>query len=72
MSIIFSQRLKEERLQEGLTQKQMAERLEIPLSTYKNYEALGKGRREPDMEMIVKIATVLDTTTDYLMGKDAI
>ena len=66
---IFSQRLKEERERAGLTQKQVADSLGIILSTYQGYEALGTRHREPDLEMVAKIANVLNTTADYLIGR---
>ena len=72
MSTLFAQRLKEERRHNGFTQPQMAQLLGIPFNTYKNYESVGKRNRAPDIDMIVKIATVLKTTTDYLMGKDPV
>ncbi|MCL2862405.1 MAG: helix-turn-helix domain-containing protein [Firmicutes bacterium] len=67
---IFSIRLKEEREYCGYTQKKMAELLDITLRTYQNYEALGLNNRQPDYEMLVKIATLLDVSTDYLLGKE--
>ena len=67
---IFSIRLKEERLNNGYTQKNMAELLELPLRAYQNYEALGKNHREPDHKMLVKISTVLKISIDYLLGKE--
>jgi len=72
MGIVFSQRLKEERKHCGLTQMQIAALLGIPISTYRKYEAVKKCRREPDIDMIVKIATILKTTTDFLMGIDSV
>ena len=60
-------RIKEERIRKGLTQKQVADVLGIPLKTYKNYEAIGAGRRMPDSDMIGRIAVALETTTDYLI-----
>jgi len=69
----FAERLKEERMNFQLTQLQMAQRLEIPLRTYQSYESLSaKCHRDPDFDMLVKIATLLNTTTDYLLGKDPI
>ncbi len=66
---IFSERLKNERKIKGLSQRAMASRLGISQSTYKGYELIGKANgREPSIEMIIKIATVLDIETDYLFG----
>ena len=64
----FHVRLKKERLFNNLTQQQLADLLGIPISSYQNYERLGKGQREPDYEMLVKIAKTLNTTIDYLLG----
>jgi len=72
MSIVFAERLKKERQDNNLTHQEMADELGIPLATYYHYEASGKGHREPNMDMIVKIATILDTTADYLLGKDLV
>ena len=47
----------------------MAEFLKVQLRTYKTYESLGKSRRTPDLELIVRIAEILNTTTDELLGK---
>ncbi|MCL2796469.1 MAG: helix-turn-helix domain-containing protein [Firmicutes bacterium] len=67
---IVSIRLKEERLCNGLTQKKLAQMLDIPLRAYQNYEAIGKNHREPDCEMLVRISTALNITIDYLLGKE--
>ena len=69
---IFSTRLKEERKHCGLTQKQLAEKLGIPWHTYRCYESLATRRSKPSYEMLVKIAIILNTTTDYLLGKDPV
>jgi len=65
----FAVRLKEERELNKYTQKQMAEFLNIPLRTYKSYEALGVNHREPDQELLLRMAEILETTVDYLLGK---
>jgi len=65
---IFSIRLKEERQHNNYTQKQMAELLSLPTTTYQNYEALSKNNREPNLEMVVKIAKILNISADYLLG----
>ena len=73
MNEVFIKRLREERkIICKLTQKEMADLLGIPEATYRNYESPGIRHREPDFNMLVKIATVLDVTTDYLLGKDTI
>ena len=66
---VLARNLKKERLFNELTQKEFAERLGIPLRRYEKYECLGKGGRTPDLELIVRIAEILNTTTDELLGK---
>ena len=66
----FAKRLKEERQILGWTQKEMAEKLGIPHNTYKNYESNGLRHCEPDLDLVVKIADVLQTSIDYLVGRE--
>lgn len=63
---IFAKRLKELREENGLTLEALA--LELGLngkSATANYE---KGIREPEYEILVKMAKIFNTTTDYLLG----
>lgn len=48
-----------------MSMRQVAEKLEIPYTTYVNYE---KGLREPNSEMLIKIAKFYGVTIDYLLG----
>lgn len=48
-----------------MTMRQVAEKLKIPYTTYVNYE---KGLREPNSEMLIKIANYYGVTIDYLLG----
>ena len=67
---IFQTRLKEERKINGLTQKQMAEKLELAVRTYINYEQKGANGRQPDLELLVKMADILNVSIDYLLGRE--
>jgi len=67
---VFTKRLKEERAQLGVTQKQMAEKLNIPVDTYKNYESNGLRNCEPNIDTLWKIADVFNVTVDYLIGRE--
>lgn len=58
--------LKCARLKKGYTQKSAAKSLGIGISTYCNYE---QGTREPNNDLLVKIADLYDVTTDYLLGR---
>lgn len=64
--MVFKERLKEKRMEAGLTQVQLAEKAGVTARTIQNYEL---GNRKPsNMEVIQKIADVLNTTTEYLLG----
>ena len=57
--------LKKLRLDYGFNMKQVANKLNIPYTTYVSYE---KGEREPNSEMLIKIASFYNTTIDYILG----
>ena len=64
--MVFKERLKEKRMETGLTQVQLAEKAGVTARTIQNYEL---GNRKPsNMEVIQKIADALNTTTEYLLG----
>ena len=66
----FSRILKQERKSNNWTQREMAEKLNVTLKAYQSYEALGKGRREPDIALLIKMADILDISVDYLLGRE--
>lgn len=49
----------------GYTQKEVADLLKISRQAYSSYET---GTRQPDPSTLVKLAEVLNTTVDYLLG----
>ena len=61
----FGDRLLELRRGAGLTQKQVADALDIHSVTYLHYE---KDQREPPLELLVRMAAFFDVTTDWLLG----
>ncbi|MDE7452832.1 MAG: helix-turn-helix domain-containing protein, partial [Clostridia bacterium] len=65
MQIILGQRLKELREENGLTQKQLAEKLQLNSVTYLHYE---KSQREPPLAVLADIAVFFDVSVDYLLG----
>ena len=65
MKIILGKRLKELREEQGLTQKQLAEQLNLHSVTYLHYE---KDQREPPLSVLADMAIFFDVTTDYLLG----
>lgn len=63
---IFHSKIKEFRKSINLTQKQMAERLNITERAYQYYES---GQREPNLDTLFDISNIFDISTDYLLGK---
>ena len=61
---ILSQRIESERKLAGWTKTQTAKKLNLPLTTYANYEY---GNREPEIKTLADIAKLFDVTTDYLV-----
>lgn len=59
--------IKDLRKKRNLSQGQAAEALGISMRAYQNYEY---GQREPNIEMINKLADFYGVTTDYLLGRD--
>ena len=60
---IFRNRLKEIRQVQGLRQEDIAQKLQIPVSTYANWE---QGRREPSIQDIFKLLQAFDINADEL------
>ena len=65
MSKEFGERLWSLLQKQGITQKQLADRINTTEATLSRYVS---GDREPKAEMLANIATSLNTTSDYLLG----
>ena len=63
---IFQERLKEQRILNKVTQRQIADFLQITQPSYIRYEI---GTSEPNLENLVKIADYFDVSVDYLLGR---
>ena len=61
----FGQKLKSLRLQNNLTQKQLAAQLGVKNSVISFYEV---GDRTPSLDIVIKLASVFHVSTDYLIG----
>lgn len=61
----FAKRLKYLRIERNLTQRELADLLFLERSTIAGYETKNK---EPDLNTVIKIATILEVSTDYLLG----
>ena len=62
---IFGKRVKKELKEQGRTQTELADFLNVRKSTVSEWV---NDNNEPPMEVIVKIAKFLHVTTDYLLG----
>lgn len=65
MSKEFGERLLSLLQKQGITQKQLADRVNTTEATLSRYV---NGEREPKADMLANIATALNTTSDYLLG----
>ena len=63
----LSERLKELRKSKKMTQKQMAEALQITLRQYQRYES---GNQTTTLENLIKMADFFGVSLDYLVGRD--
>lgn len=62
----FAKNLRNEREKHDLLQKEMAHKLNIPINTYNGYET---GKRAPNLEVLINIASELNVSVDKLLGK---
>lgn len=62
---MLSSKLKQLRNSTKLTQSEFAKKIDVARTTYAMYE---QGNREPDYEILKKIANYYDVSTDYLLG----
>lgn len=65
MSDNFNENLRNAREHNGLSQKEVAEKIGVAKSTYSLYES---GNREPNVKTIKKISGVLNISADKLLG----
>ena len=59
-------KLREARNEKGLSQKEVAKRINLTQQTYSDYET---GRTNPDIETLIEIANILETSVDYILGR---
>lgn len=62
---IVGERLKALRIASDMTQKQVAEKLNIASSTYSKYEL---GIHTPGLDMLLKLSQLYDISIEYLAG----
>lgn len=61
---MFTEKIKDLRQSRGLNKRQMAEILELPYTTYNNYEI---GAREANSDVLKKISKIFGVSVDYLI-----
>ena len=61
----FCEKLREQRKELNLTQKEAAEKLGVSVTCYGGYE---QGYREPDFKTLIKICKTFNVSADYLLG----
>ena len=62
---LFSNRLKELRVNANYTQQQIAEMLGMKQQSYTRYE---NNTGEPNLDTVVKLCKIFDVSSDYLLG----
>lgn len=60
----FGKKLRDLRTSQNLTQQQLADRIGVAKSVVSYYES---GDRYPSYDVLVRIARIFSTTTDYLL-----
>ena len=63
---MFYERLKQLRNELGITQDDLAIKLNISRTTYANWEA---NRAEPNIDMLIRLANFFGVSIDYICGK---
>lgn len=61
----FPEKLKEIRLEKGLSRKELANLMFVNLRTISYWET---GERECNLEQLAKLSQILKVSTDYLLG----
>lgn len=62
---MYFRRIEDLRVDSDMTQRQVAEHLNMQLTVYRRYE---KGEREIPVWALIKLAQLYGTTTDYILG----
>jgi transcriptional regulator with XRE-family HTH domain len=63
---MIGDKIKDLRIELGITQKELGEKIGVNPNTITNYE---KGYREPDINTLNKLADIFECTVDYLMDR---
>ena len=61
----FKERLKQVRIENNLSQKQVCSILKVSINCYASYE---QGRTEPSIQMLKQLCILFNVSSDYLIG----
>ena len=61
----FAKRLNNIRELSGLTQAELADKAKVPVTSISHFES---GRREPNLENLIKLVKALGISADVLLG----
>ena len=61
----FGERLRDLRHEKHMTQKQLADKLNLSKGTISAYE---QGKKYPSIEVLIKLCNILQVSADYLLG----
>lgn len=64
---ILRKRLIELRHKKGLLQRDVADAMNVVRCTYSYYE---RGKTNPPLDILIKLADYFGVTTDYLLGRE--
>lgn len=64
----MGQRIKELRLESGMSQSELAAKIGVAQNTITQYE---KGTAKASLEVLVNLTVALKTTADYLLGLES-
>ncbi len=61
----FGEKIRALRLEKGLTQAQLADMIGVVKGSISAYE---QGKKHPSVEVLIKLCSVFDVSSDYLIG----
>lgn len=62
----FSTRLRELRIQNNMSQQELADKIHVTKQTISQYE---RGIREPDYDYLLALCDIFNVSVDYILGK---
>ena len=65
--MVIGERIRNERLKKGYTQKELGDLIGVSSSAICGYE---NGKKKPALSIIIRLSSVLNLSIDYLLGRD--